>query len=132
MTRREHRAERRDRLGAEICEFLAANPKRGHQDIARGLGLTAPIIKRVLRHLVEAQRIIQMHDPTPAGIKVGKFYYTFKENTMKPITAQQIRAYPGGATPEQAEHVAEAYNAQWAGVTWTIANGRITYTRGAR
>jgi len=127
MTRREHRAERRDRLGAEICEFLAANPKRGHQDIARGLGLTARIIKRVLRPLVLEGLVRQHYDPSPADIKVGKFYYTVKENTMKPLTAQQIRAYPGGATPEQAEPLADTYNAQWAGATWTIANGRITY-----
>lgn len=51
---------------------------------------------------------------------------------LKPITAQQIRAYPGGATLDQAERLADTYNAQWAGVTWAIVNGQITYTRGTR
>lgn len=51
---------------------------------------------------------------------------------MKPITFKQILAYPGDATLDQAEHVADTYNAKWSGVTWTIANGQITYTRGTR
>lgn len=46
---------------------------------------------------------------------------------LKPITAQQILTYPGCATPEQAERLAATYNTQWAGATWAIANGRITY-----
>lgn len=46
--------------------------------------------------------------------------------TLKPITAQQITDY-SGATPAQAEQLAEQYNEQWAGRTWQIVDGVIIY-----
>lgn len=75
MTRREHRSERRAREDQAVYDYLSANPKRGHRDIAQHLGVSAFSAKLVLKRLLAARRIVQLHDPTPAGIKVGKFYY---------------------------------------------------------
>lgn len=82
MTRRAKQAARRvqkqkDRVRHDkaVYAFLAANPKRGHRDIANYVGITVLAAKRALARLLEADRIVQMFDPTPSGNRVGKYYY---------------------------------------------------------